>query len=245
MTKYVIGNWKLNPSTLADATALAHSIKAVSEQASCHLGCCPTFLHFGAVREILKESAVWVGSQDVCAFGETGAFTGDVSAIQVADMGGQFTLIGHSERRSYHGENNAVLADKMKHAINAGLVVVLCIGETKAQYDKGETLSVLDEQLSVLDGLDMPKQQLLIAYEPVWAIGTGLTPTVDEVATTHRHIKANLAAQGIDGVCVLYGGSVNDKNAKELAQCDVIDGALVGGASLKADSFALIAQAFS
>ncbi|MFA9486459.1 MULTISPECIES: triose-phosphate isomerase [unclassified Moraxella] len=245
MIKYVIGNWKLNPATLADATALAHAISLASKQASCHIGCCPTFLHLGAVKEILKDSSVWVGAQDVCAFGKTGAFTGDVSATQVVDMGANFTLIGHSERRSYHGETNVVLADKIRHAIDVGLVVVLCIGETKTQYDQGETLAVLDEQLSVLHGLDVPKQQLLIAYEPVWAIGTGLTPTVDEVAITHRHIKANLASQGIDDVGVLYGGSVNDNNAKELATCEVIDGALVGGASLKAESFSLIAQAFS
>lgn len=245
MAKYVIGNWKLNPATLTEAVVLAHAMKSVADNSSCHLGCAPTFLHLGAVTDILKDLSVCVGAQDVCAFGETGAFTGDVSAAQVADLGAKFTLIGHSERRTYHAESNEMLAKKITQAIQSGLVVVLCVGETKDEYEGGQTLSVLDEQLSVLDGLNAPADQLLIAYEPVWAIGTGLTPTVDEVAVTHRHIKAQLTKQGLVDISVLYGGSVNDKNAKDFAACDVVDGALVGGASLKADSFTVIAQAFS
>lgn len=244
MAKYVIGNWKLNPVTIAEATTLAHAINQVAQDAGCQVGCAPSFLHFAAVREILKDSSVQIGSQDVGAFGASGAFTGDVSAAQVADMGGCFTLIGHSERRTYHGENNAVLTDKIKQALSANLMVVLCVGETKAEYEARQTLSVLDAQLSVLDGLSLSNQQLLIAYEPVWAIGTGLTPTVDEVATTHQHIKATLAQKGMADIGVLYGGSVNDKNAQEFAECELVDGALVGGASLKAESFATIIKAF-
>lgn len=244
MAKYVIGNWKLNPATLAQATTLATAIKEVADGAGCQVGCTPSFVHLPAVGDILKASNVWVGVQDVCAFGATGAFTGDVSAVQATDLGAKFAIIGHSERRTYYQEDNALLAKKIQQAVAADLVVVLCIGETKDEYEAGETLAVLDAQLAVLDDLAVPQENLLIAYEPVWAIGTGLTPTVDEVAKTHRHIKAVLADKGLDDICVLYGGSVNDKNAAEFAGCEVIDGALVGGASLKAQSFLVIMQAF-
>lgn len=244
MTKYVIGNWKLNPATLTEATTLAHAIKKMADNAGCHVGCTPSFVHLAAVSEILSGSKAWAGVQDVCAFGATGAFTGDVSAAQATDLGAKFAIIGHSERRQYHGEDNALLAKKISQTIEHGLVVVLCIGETKDEYEHGKTLAVLDTQLAVLDGLSVPQEKLLIAYEPVWAIGTGLTPTVFEVANTHRHIKATLANKELDEICVLYGGSVNDKNAAEFASCDVVDGALVGGASLKAESFSVIVQAF-
>lgn len=245
MTKYVIGNWKLNPASLTEALALAYAINSVADNTKCQLGCTPSFLHLDAVSKTIKNSSVWVGAQDVCAFAGTGAFTGDVSATQVADLGVKFALIGHSERRTYYKESNELLAKKMIQTIQVGLVAVLCVGETKDEYESHQTLSVLDEQLSVINGLDISTQQLLIAYEPVWAIGTGLTPTVNEVANTHRHIKARLAEQGLVDIGVLYGGSVNDKNAKDFATCDAVDGALVGGASLQAESFTVIAQAFS
>lgn len=244
MAKYVIGNWKLNPATLAQATMLATAIKEVVDGAGCQVGCTPSFVHLPAVSDILKASKAWVGVQDVCAFGATGAFTGDVSAVQAADLGAKFAIIGHSERRTYYQEDNVLFAKKIEQAVAADLVVVLCIGETKDEYEAGETLAVLDAQLAVLDDLAVPQENLLIAYEPVWAIGTGLTPTVDEVANTHRHIKTALANKGLDDICVLYGGSVNDKNAAEFANCEVVDGALVGGASLKAESFLVIVQAF-
>lgn len=250
MVKYVIGNWKLNPATLTEATALAHAIGAMANDANCHIGCTPSFVHLAAVREILKHSSVWVGVQDISAFGATGAFTGDVSAVQAVDLGAKFAIIGHSERRAYHKEDNSLLAKKITQAISAGLAVVLCVGETKSEYEQGETLGVLDNQLSVLNGLTVlqdkfVQDKLLIAYEPVWAIGTGLTPTIDEVVAAHRHIKANLQHLGVDDVCVLYGGSVNDKNAAEFAGCDAVNGALVGGASLKVQSFATIVEAFA
>lgn len=243
-TKYVIGNWKLNPARLSEATDLARALQGLTAD-TVQIGCTPSFVHLGAVAETLKISSVWVGVQDVCAFGQTGAFTGDVSAVQAGDLGAKFALIGHSERRTFYKENNDLLAKKITQAISENLVVVLCVGETKDEYSAGKTLDVLSEQLSVLAGLNVSPSQLIIAYEPVWAIGTGLTPTVSEISAVHQYIKATLIAQNLLGVSVLYGGSVNDKNAQEFAECGDIDGALVGGASLKIDSFATIVSAFA
>ena len=246
--KYVIGNWKLNPATHAEAAALAAALIEATAQANpaVAVGCAPSFLHLASVAAQLKGSALWVGAQDVCAHTDKcGAYTGDVSAAQLIDAGAQFVLIGHSERRSYYAEDNALIAKKISQAIAADLVVVLCVGETESQYKAGETLAVLDAQLSVLDGLDVPASQLIIAYEPVWAIGTGLTPTVPEVVAVHQHIKKTLASSGLTDICVLYGGSVNADNAAEFAAADAVSGALVGGASLKADSFKQIIDAFS
>lgn len=242
--KTVIGNWKLHPTTQNEAQQLAQNLATIDTR-HVKVGCCPGFVHLAGVAQTLTDSKIWVGAQDVAAFGVTGAFTGDVSAAQLADSGARFTLIGHSERRTYHQENNDLIIQKIQQAQTANLLVVLCIGETHAQYQNGETLAVLDAQLSILTQCSIAGQHLLIAYEPVWAIGTGLTPTVAEITAVHRHIKATLAAQNRPDVCVLYGGSVNEHNAQELAQCPDINGALVGGASLKINSFAAIVAAFS
>lgn len=242
--KYVIGNWKANPSNSEQARALAKSLKELTDKVN--VGCVPSFVHVGVVADILANSNVWVGVQDICAFtADTGAFTGDISAEQAVDLGARFVLIGHSERRSYYKESNALLAKKITQALTKNLAIVLCVGETKEQYEKKETLAVLDEQLSVLAGLDISSAHLVVAYEPVWAIGTGLTPTIDEIVEVHSHIKANLTSQHLGDVCVLYGGSVNDKNVTEFVGFVEIDGVLVGGASLKIESFAPIVSAFA
>lgn len=244
--KYVIGNWKLNPASLSEAKALAQALRsALADQVHVKLGCAPGFLHLPEVAAVLADSSIWVGAQDLSAnTGATGAFTGDVSAAQLVDAGARFVIVGHSERRQYQGEDNGLLAKKIQQAIDADLVVILCVGETQSQYQAGETLSVLDHQLSVLEGLGVPRSQLIIAYEPVWAIGTGLTPTVDEVVAVHRHIQAVLSDKQLPDVCVLYGGSVNADNAQAFASAPEVAGALVGGASLKADAFAQIVAAF-
>lgn len=245
-SKYVIGNWKLNPKSRNEAKALANALKAaLGNQTHVRLGCAPGFLHLSEVAAVLADSAILVGAQDLSAnTGVTGAFTGDVSAAQIIDAGARFVILGHSERRQYHGEDHAVLVKKIQQAIDADLSIILCIGETQSQYQAGETLSVLDTQLSVLDGLGVPCSQLVVAYEPVWAIGTGLTPTVDEVVAVHRHIQTVLASKGLSEICVLYGGSVNADNAQAFAKAPEVAGALVGGASLKADAFAQIVAAF-
>lgn len=244
--KYVIGNFKLNPATRAQAVALVEQIgeRIWAMPVGCVLGVAPNFLHLDAVKSHAANN-LWVGAQDVAhQTAQTGAFTGDVAAQLIADLGADFVIIGHSERRAYHGEDNAKLAQKIAHARAAGLKVIFCIGESREDYEAARTLAVLDEQLAVFADIQATAGEILIAYEPVWAIGTGLTPTLAEIEAVHTHIKATLADFGI-AAPVLYGGSVNADNAGEFGTSALIDGALVGGASLKADSFLAIARAFS
>lgn len=250
--KYVIGNWKLNPATVDEARSLAASLH---HQSQCVVGCAPSFVHTSIVKAALKDN-VLLGAQDIAyKTGNTGAFTGDISAAQVTDLGASFVLVGHSERRQYHHESDDVFYQKMTHAFASGLSVIYCIGETKTQYDQGATHQVLESQLQVLENFaselplvhDTAKGQLpklVIAYEPVWAIGTGLTPTFEEIEHTHNFISETLSTLQIPAP-ILYGGSVNDKNAISFAQSPLIDGALVGGASLKAESFLAIVEAFA
>lgn len=239
-TKYVIGNWKLNPATRAQAQKLAEELSLQLTGATCQVGVAPTFVHLDLVKSQAKN--YWVGAQDLAhKSGETGAFTGDVSAQLLADLGADFVIIGHSERRQYHAEGPEILTQKIAHAQAQNLPVVFCIGETQAQYDAKQTLAVLDEQLSVLAGL---QGDVLVAYEPVWAIGTGLTPSLGEIEQVHQHIKNTLSDLGLVAP-VLYGGSVNEGNAPEFGASAFIDGALVGGASLKIPSFLSIIKAFS
>ena len=167
-------------------------------------------------------------------------------------MGAGFTLIGHSERRQHHGETEEILSAKINHALTCGLSVIYCIGESQDEHERGETFGTLKNQLTVLesfaqsstrtDSTDIAK--FIIAYEPVWAIGTGLTPTPDDIEKTHRFIKDELSAFGMTAP-ILYGGSVNDKNAPQFAKSELIDGVLVGGASLKSEHFNAIIDAFA
>ena len=251
-TSYVIGNWKLNPSTLQTATTLANELNTAltGGLSNCVIGVCPSFVHLSGVAEKLDKAVI--GVQDICAHtASTGAFTGDVSAEQAADLGAKFALVGHSERRSYYQESDKLLSAKISNAFGAGLSVVYCIGETKDEYEAGQTFAVLERQLELLQNFakdidctskSLPK--LLIAYEPVWAIGTGLTPTPSEVDSVHNFISKILSTLQIPAP-ILYGGSVNDKNAQEFASLPMVNGVLVGGASLKADSFMTITQAFA
>lgn len=252
--KYVIGNWKLNPATLADAVALALQLKetlADMETRCVCVGVAPSVLYLTDVKKLLPLP-VQLGVQDITHKTlDVGAFTGDVSAMQVGSMGANFTLVGHSERRQYYGENDEVLTAKIQHAFNANLSVVFCVGETKDEYEQGKTQEVLKKQLQLLmqftkeipDAKEAVFPKLIIAYEPVWAIGTGLTPTLGEIEKTHKFIGKLLSDFGMP-VPILYGGSVNDKNASDIATCQGVDGVLVGGASLKIDSFATIVSAF-
>lgn len=266
MQAWVIGNWKQNPATSHDVDALLNDLltkvdaknqaKMPTSNSQCKLMVAPSCIHLAAVSARLENTSIISAAQDVSAHSaSTGAYTGDCSAQQVADTGATWTILGHSERRQYHKESHDCLINKLSHAFSQNLGVVFCIGETQEQYDNGQTLDVINEQLSVIK--DMLVQQpdlaaslsekLLVAYEPVWAIGTGKVPTVAEVSKTHQHIKQNVAgfADIAGAITVLYGGSVNADNADSFASDSMIDGALVGGASLKADSFLAIADAFS
>lgn len=265
MQAWVIGNWKQNPATLQAAKTLLADISAQAaskDLKACQLMVIPSLVHLSALQQSTlsdepQATAIALGAQDISAHSaETGAFTGDCSAAQVRDAGATWILVGHSERRQYYGEDQASLYNKIKHALSQQLGVIFCVGETKEQYDSEQTLSVLESQLAVIEQLlaesseENLADRLIIAYEPVWAIGTGKVPTVDEVAATHTHIKA--VVQGFDGAAkalgepaVLYGGSVNAANAAQFAQADSVNGALVGGAALQAESFLAIAEAFS
>ena len=262
MQAWVIGNWKQNPATSHDVNALLDNLLTAvdtEEQVvknSCRLMVAPSCIHLAAVSARLKDTSVLCAAQDISAHSaNTGAYTGDCSAQQVADAGATWTILGHSERRQYHQETHECLLQKLTHALTQNLGVVFCIGETQAQYDDKQTLAVIDTQLSVVKDLlaQQPElaaslsERLIIAYEPVWAIGTGKVPTVAEVSTTHQHIKQTVTgfAESLEAMTVLYGGSVNVDNADSFAADPMIDGALVGGASLKADSFLMIANAFS
>lgn len=261
MQAWVIGNWKQNPATSHDVNALLDDLLTAvdtQEQANatgCQLMVAPSCIHLASVSARLKDSPVLCAAQDISAHSaNTGAYTGDCSAQQVADAGATWTILGHSERRQYHQESHDCLLQKMTHALTQGLGVIFCIGETQAQYDAEETLDVIDAQLAVVKDLLAQQseltanlsERLIIAYEPVWAIGTGKVPTVQEVSATHQHIKKTVAgfADSLDSMTVLYGGSVNADNADSFAADPMIDGALVGGASLKAESFLAIAHAF-
>lgn len=238
----IAGNWKMN-GLAASLGELAEIIKGCQEVVSRAdiLICPPTTLLERATR-LAANSAVHIGAQD-CHPAGSGAFTGDISAGMIADCGAGFVLVGHSERRVQHGESDALVATKARAAQSAGLVAVICIGETQAERQAGETLSVLERQLRQSVPDVSTATDTVIAYEPVWAIGTGLTPTIDDIAEAHAFMRGQLRSRfGVQGEAmrILYGGSVKPSNAAELMAIGDVDGALIGGASLKATDFLTI-----
>ena len=245
MRKLVAGNWKMN-GLKADGLALARALvlrAAAGDPPECELAVCPPATLVGAVGETLRGSGIALGGQD-CHAESSGAHTGDIAAAMLRDLGCTYVIVGHSERRANHGESDAQVRAKAKAARGAGLIPILCIGETLAERDAGEALDVVERQLagSLPDGLK--DEQIVIAYEPVWAIGTGRTPTTDDVAAVHARIRKILKdrVKNGAGARVLYGGSVKPANALELLGVANVDGALVGGASLNAADFWAIAQ---
>ncbi len=245
LRKLIAGNWKMN-GLRADGLALAAALArlAQSEKPACDLLVCPPATLVMALAEALAGSGVALGGQD-CHAKPFGPHTGDVSAAMLKDAGCSHVILGHSERRTEHNESDALIRAKVQAAREAGLIAILCIGETLEQRDGRRTLEVVAQQLggSLPDGMDAAR--LVIAYEPVWAIGTGRTPTVTDVAAVHAHIRAELGSRMADGshVRILYGGSVKPGNARELLQVPNVDGALVGGASLVAEDFWAIVRA--
>lgn len=239
----IAGNWKMNLDRVTAetlASALANKVGSVGVE----LAVCPPSVYLSPVSVVLGSSGVALGAQD-CHTAESGAHTGDVSAEMLADLGCTYVIVGHSERRADHGEDDATVRAKAEAARRAGLVPIVCVGETEAERDAGRALEVVEGQVrgSVPDGLT--GETLVIAYEPVWAIGTGRTPTAYDVAAVHAHIRKVLAdiTGDAENVRLLYGGSVKPGNAAELMAVKNVNGALVGGASLKADDFLGIAEA--
>lgn len=240
----VAGNWKMNGTraSLAELRAIVEG--AGSAAGADALVCVPATL-LSQAAETVAGSPVAVGGED-CHPAPSGAHTGDVSAEMLAGCGATHVIVGHSERRADHGEDDALVAAKAQAAWRAGLVAIICIGETKEQREAGETLDVLSRQLAGSVPAGATAANTVIAYEPVWAIGTGLTPTEADVAKAHAHIREGLRGplkEEASRTRILYGGSVKPDNAAALLAVDNVDGALVGGASLKAKDFLGIASA--
>jgi triosephosphate isomerase len=236
--RLVAGNWKMNGGH-ADGLALARRVAELARGPhSCDFLVCPPFTLLAAVGEALAGSGVALGGQD-CHSAASGAFTGCISAEMLKDSGCSHAIVGHSERRHTCGETDADVRAKTEAAWRAGLIAIVCVGETRAEREAGRAREIVSGQIagSIPHGADA--KRLIVAYEPVWAIGTGLTPTTANIAEIHAAIRALIPA----GTRILYGGSVNPKNAAEILALEEVDGALVGGASLKADDFWAIAQA--
>lgn len=235
--KIAAGNWKMNGS-IAALTELESIITAHADPSVAVLICPPaTLLHPAAMAT--QNHALEIGGQDCHALPK-GAHTGDISAALLADAGATYTLTGHSERRTDHGETDAIVAAKTTAAHTHGLTAVICIGETLAEREAGDTLAVLTRQLAGSVPAEATAANTVVAYEPVWAIGTGLVPTLDQIAEAHAHIRDQLSDKDIP---LLYGGSVKGSNAAEIFSVPHVDGALVGGASLKASDFSPIITA--
>lgn len=244
----IAGNWKMNglSASLNEARLLAGMLKGV--KLVCEVMICPPATLIGPVRKLVKPAKIKVGGQD-CHAKESGAHTGDISAEMLKDAGASAVIVGHSERRADHGETDEMVRAKAQAAIRAGIVAIICVGETLEQRKAGETLAVVSRQLqgSVPEGATAAG--VVIAYEPVWAIGTGLTPTAAEVGDVHAHIRTELGKlmgkPEARKTRLLYGGSVKPSNAAELMAVPDVNGALVGGASLKAVDFIGIIKAYS
>jgi triosephosphate isomerase len=244
----VAGNWKMNGTTasLNEARLLAGMLKDV--ELNCDVMVCPPVTLIGRLHAMMKASHISLGGQD-CHWEESGAHTGDVSAEMLADAGCSAVIVGHSERRADHGETDEVVRRKAAAAHRAGLAAIVCIGERLDQRKAGRTLEVVSGQLKGSLPKGMLPSNTVIAYEPVWAIGTGLTPTPSEVAEVHTHIRSELGGiipQSRSGEFrILYGGSVKPSNAAELMGAANVNGALVGGASLKAADFLGIIKVYA
>lgn len=238
-----MGNWKMNGSLAGNATLLAGLRASTPSPDNCDVAVCPPFPYLAQAVDALRDTTITVGAQNLSQHGE-GAYTGEVSGSMLADVGCVWVLVGHSERRTYHAETDQLVAHKAAAALQAGLTPVVCIGETLAEQEAGQTLGVVARQLAPILAMGTDAvSKMVIAYEPVWAIGTGRTATPEQAQEVHAAIRASLASVGAEDVRILYGGSVNASNAKQLFSMEDIDGALVGGASLKADEFLRIVAA--
>ncbi len=241
----VAGNWKMNglAQSLDEARAVAAAIEGLPP--ACRVALCPPATLVARMADILGGTGVEVGGQD-CRAEASGAFTGDIAAEMLADAGAGLVILGHSERRAGYGETDAVVAAKVEAALRAGLEPIICVGETLGEREGGQTLAVVTGQVRGSLPASLAGKAFSVAYEPVWAIGTGLTPTLEQIEEVHLAIRATLVeVMGEAGARapILYGGSVKPSNAAEILAAKEVGGALVGGASLKADDFLGIIRA--
>jgi len=239
--KRIFGNWKMNGSLAANA-ALLDLLKQGLGHAGCEIAVCAPAPYLAQLQSLLSGSAVAIGAQDLSVH-TSGAFTGEVSGAMLREFGVRYVLVGHSERRQYHAESDEMVARKAQAALASGITPVVCVGETLAQREAGETEAVVRRQLAaVVQRNGHCLSEIVLAYEPVWAIGTGLTATPAQAQAVHAVLRAQLlaATTAAARVPILYGGSMNAANAAELLAQSDIDGGLVGGASLKAADFLAI-----
>ncbi len=243
--KLIAGNWKMNGTAadLSEADALAAAL--ADRPAGCRVALCPPATLVDRMSHRMAGTTVLVGGQD-CRAEPAGAFTGSISASMLADAGAKLVILGHSERRQEFGETSQLVAAKADAAAQAGLEPIICVGETLAQREAGDAVEVVREQVRTSVPASVVGKAFAIAYEPVWAIGTGLTPTLDQIEEVHRAVRAALIegfGMGTASVPILYGGSVKPDNAREILAVPEVGGALVGGASLKAQDFLGIIRA--
>ena len=247
-TKMVAGNWKMN-KTLQEGVALATELKEQVKNPACAVVIGTPFIHLATVAELLKDSPIKVAAEN-CADKDKGAYTGEVSAAMVKSTGATYCILGHSERRAYYHEDYAILREKVQLALANGLEVIFCIGEVKEEREAGKQNEVVKAQLegSLFDLTAEQFAHVVLAYEPVWAIGTGKTATSDQAEEMHAFIRATIAEkfgkEAAENVTILYGGSCKPSNAKELFAKPDVDGGLIGGASLKVADFKGIIDAW-
>lgn len=241
-SKLVIGNWKMNGRHAANLALLEQMLENADINRD-GVGLAAPAVYLAQLASVLQGSAIAVAAQDVSRFANDGAFTGENSAQMLADVGCRYVLVGHSERRQYFGEQNDALSAKLQAVVAAGMVPVLCVGETLAEREAGEELAVISRQLEALAAIS--GQAYVVAYEPVWAIGTGKVATIEQIDAVHQQIRALvLQCYGAsDSIRVLYGGSVKADNADAILSLASVGGALVGGASLEVNGFGKICQA--
>lgn len=247
--KLIAGNWKMN-LTYKESEKLAKEITAKIEQKDLNkvdVLLCPTFVSLGIVNKTIKDTDIKLGAQNI-SYENNGAFTGEVSAEILKSAGCEYVIIGHSERRSYFHESNAVINKKIKKAIEFALKPVFCVGESLIEREDEIYEGIIEKQITEgLTGIDAEQiSEIVIAYEPVWAIGTGLNATPDQASQIHSFIRKVIQKlyneKTANEMLILYGGSVNEKNSAEMLSAEGIDGALIGGASLKSDDFAMIVK---
>lgn len=247
--RLVMGNWKMNGSLAANQvllTGLRNAVDAAADNgqyAQCTIAVCPPAPYLAQVQQSLQGSAISWGAQDL-SVQASGAYTGEVSAAMLNDFACRWVIVGHSERRAYHGESSELVAQKAQAALQAKITPVVCVGESLQERESAQTLRVIEQQLAPVLALGQEQvQNMVIAYEPVWAIGTGLTATPEQAQEVHAFIRAQLSQIGAANVQILYGGSVKANNAASLFAMPDINGALVGGAALQAEEFLAIAAA--
>ncbi len=228
----VAANWKMNGVKLVDSFALVRKVTdfVKKNKPACDVVIFPPFTMLGFIKEELYESGLKLGAQD-CHFADNGAYTGDISSAMIKELGCEYVIVGHSERRSYHSETNDIICKKAESAHKHGIKTIICVGESIEERKKGKVLKILKKQVTESLPSGTNSDNTIIAYEPIWAIGTGVIPKSEEIAEAHEYINK------LSGLKVIYGGSVKAANAKDLSVIKGVEGMLVGGASLDANEF--------